>query len=130
MLGVIYWALRTAMVGILLTSAAIYAFDSEFFGTFNQFLVVLLGVLFANAIGMTLKVVPGKIGPALQAGTWYTLGFLVTIHMFELFPIDWVVFFGLYIAVVALALSIVNLYLTFIMKKNNRSDKNYSNENK
>jgi hypothetical protein len=108
MLGVVYWALRAAMVWILLTTALISYLEPDFFRTFTPFLWILIGVLYINAGLMTLHYISPKIGPAIQAGTWYTLGFLMVIFMLELYELTLTLFVALYLADVALALAAVN----------------------
>lgn len=118
MLGVIYIALRVSMFGILATTAIITAFDNHFFGSLEIFLYVLLGVLFANAILMTKHLISSKVGPALQAATWYTLGFMMTMYMFDLFIISWPLFISLYLVDIIIALVLVNGIMTYVKKKN------------
>src|SRR5690606_27543192 len=88
MLGVIYILLRISMVAILLTTLIVTTLRPDIFGTQELFIWILVGVLYANAFLMTKHWIPMKIGPALQAATWYTLGFIVTIRMFALYEID------------------------------------------
>lgn len=117
MLGVIYWALRTAMFGIVLTTGCIHLVEPEFFGAVGLYVWILVGVLFGNALAMTKRWVSSKYGPALQAATWYTLGFLVTIHMFELFAVDYQTFIALYAADIVFTLILVNAVLRWVHKK-------------
>ena len=117
MLGVIYWALRVAMVSILFFSVAIYLIDPGFFGAFNVYLAIMLAVLYLNAGAMTFKLISPKLGPSIQAGTWYTLGFMMSIHMFELFEPTFVHFLLLYAADIAFFLIIVNLYLIYLKRQ-------------
>lgn len=111
MLGVIYIVLRVAMVLILLTTVAIAWFGPQFFGSYINYLWVLIAILFLNAIAMTKHWISPKYGPAIQAGTWYTLGFMITIHMFHLFPVNWMGFVALYAADLVTAYVLVNGYL-------------------
>lgn len=108
MLGVIYWSLRTAMAGIVLTTGYISLARPTFLDPVETFLWILVLVLFVNAFLMTKHWISSKIGPALQAATWYTLGFLVTIHMFHLFAITNLMFIYLYVADILVALTLVN----------------------
>ncbi len=117
MLGVIYWTLRAAMFGIVATTAVITYLDPAFFGTFAVYLWILLAVLVLNAIAMTKHWISSKYGPAIQAGTWYTLGFFATIHMFNLFEVNFLEFLGLYAADVLLAYVIVNGYMWYQKRK-------------
>lgn len=117
MMGVTYVMLRVAMVSILLTTSLIYYFDAHFFGEIGVFIWILVAVLYANAILMTKHIMSSKIGPALQAGTWYTLGFIVTIHMFKLFALTNLSFAILYAVDIVTALVIVNGYMRFLQNK-------------
>lgn len=116
-MGVTYIMLRVAMVSILLTTVLIYLFDSNFFGEIGAFIWLLIAILYLNAILMTKHVMPSKIGPALQAATWYTLGFIITIHMFDLFALDTATFSMLYAVDIATALVIVNGYMKYLQSK-------------
>ena len=109
--------LRVAMASIFLTTALIYFFDKNFFGTAGLFIWFLVAVLYVNAILMTKHLMPSKIGPALQAGTWYTLGFIVTIHIFNLMVLNYTSFSLLYAADIIVALMIVNGYMKFLQNK-------------
>ena len=66
---------------------------------------------------MTKHWISPKIGPGLQAATWYTLGFIVTIHMFELVKLDTVTFSLLYAVDIVTALVIVNGYMKYLQSK-------------
>lgn len=116
-MGVTYVMLRVAMASIFLTTALIYFFDKNFFGTAGLFIWFLVAVLYVNAILMTKHLMPSKIGPALQAGTWYTLGFIVTIHIFNLMVLNYTSFSLLYAADIIVALMIVNGYMKFLQNK-------------
>lgn len=79
MLGVIYFVLRVAMIGILFTAAVLtFAKNPQFYHVgltdFALMTFSMLGILYLNAILMTLHLMRSNIGPAFQAGAWYTLG--------------------------------------------------------
>ena len=116
-MGVTYIILRVAMVSILLTTALIYWFNSNFFGEAGTYMWLLIVVLYGNAFLMTKHIMPSKIGPALQAATWYSLGFLVTIHVFDLMIINTTTFGILYAADIIVALVVVNGYLKYLQAK-------------
>jgi len=116
-MGVTYIILRVAMVSILLTTALIYWFNSNFFGEAGTYMWLLIVVLYSNAFLMTKHIMPSKIGPALQAATWYSLGFLVTIHVFDLMIINTTTFGILYAADIIVALVVVNGYLKYLQAK-------------
>lgn len=111
MLGVIYVTLRVAMVLILLTTVALAWLRPETFGDNTPFLFILTGVLYLNAVLMTKHWIPSSIGPALQAATWYTLGFVATITMFQLFELTYPNFALLYAADIVFAVLVVKFFL-------------------
>ncbi len=116
-MGVTYHMLRFAMYGIAVSTALIYWFDPNFMGPINAYMALLVVVLFANAYLMTKHIMPSKVGPALQAATWYTLGFLMSLFVFKLMNITPTTFLILYAADIAVALIVVNGYLKFLQSK-------------
>ena len=117
MLSVIYWLLRYSMVMILFTLALVTWLAPETFHALNYFWI-LVGVLFLNALSMTKHWISPKLGPAIQAGTWYTIGFLHTLELFQMIEITTPVFLGLYAFDLLLMLAVVNGYMLFIKKRN------------
>lgn len=113
MLGVDYWSLRAAMFGIVLTTGFISGLHRTFLDPIETYVWLLVVILFANAFGMTKHWISMKVGPALQAATWYTLGFLATIHLSHLFAIDNSVFVLLYLTDIVIALVLVNGFMAW-----------------
>jgi hypothetical protein len=113
LLGVIYVTLRIAMVAILLTVLYL-TFVYPSFSTITPFIWALLFILYVNAGLMTLHWIPSKIGPPLQAATWYTLGTLVTVDLFALYTVTWINATILYGAFIVTAIVIVNAFLKYI----------------
>ena len=82
-----YIVLRVAMGLILAVEAAKIAlylyvgisFDKLLGAESLLFFWTLIAVLDVNAILMTLHIMPMRLGPALQATSWYTLGLLSTL---------------------------------------------------
>lgn len=111
MLGVLYVALRVAMFSILGTTALIAALKPAQFDGIETYLIILIAALFANAILMTKHWISSKIGPAIQAGTWYTLGFVMTIYAFSLFSFTPLGFATLYGTDILIAIVIVNAFM-------------------
>ena len=111
MLGVIYILLRIAMIMILLTTLFIVWQRPTLFGNQTPFLFTLIVVLYINAFCMTKHWISMKIGPALQAATWYTLGFIVSIHMFALYIITTNSFIALYLIDMIIALAVLQYFL-------------------
>ena len=84
MMGIVYVVLRVAMGIILCTTIMKIAILSMATGSFSYtphdvISWVVIAVLFANAWLMTKHIMPSTFGPALQAGSWYMLGFLVSL---------------------------------------------------
>jgi len=107
-MGFVYVSLRIAMWMIVVFSLLIMWMRPEFFGDFTVPMWVMTAVLFVNAFLMTKHWITPKLGPAFQAGTWYTLGFLITAYVFKLFPLTTEVFLYFYLAMLVLAVVIVN----------------------
>lgn len=123
-MGAIYFSLRMAMAMIVLCSLIIWFIDPQFFGLFTVPMWIMVGVLFVNAFLMTKHWITPKLGPAIQAGTWYTLGFLITIYIFDFYPLTMSLFWSFYIADLVLAVIIVLLcmkYLTWRRSKRQAS---------
>ncbi len=122
-MGVTYITLRVAMFSIFVTTAIITVLDPALFASVDEYIWILVAILFLNALGMTKRWVPSKIGPALQAATWYTLGFIATIHMFDLFSLDMMTFFLLYMGDIVVALAVVNGIMHYLKSKKPASTK-------
>jgi hypothetical protein len=116
MLGVIYYALRAAMV---MLTVSLFLVGWLYPGTFDStpMLWLMLLVLFLNAFLMTKHLIPVTVGPSLQAATWYTFGFIIAIDAFELMPLTWTVFLGLYFADFLIALLLVNGLLWWLKRR-------------
>lgn len=122
MLGVVYILLRVAMVLILITTAllALMHFNSGFTQHFTPFVIsrwIIVFVLFANAVLMTKRIMPANFGPAIQAGSWYTLGITMALIPLGLAQYSLFEFFIGYSAALALAISIVNGVISFLKSR-------------
>jgi hypothetical protein len=111
MMGVVYTVLRVAMVAILLTTLTIIAITEPDLLTLSGYTsatLIIVAVLYGNAILMTTHLIPTTIGPALQASSWYTLGILGAIAPlgYTQYPL-WSYLLG-YAAVFLLAVAIIN----------------------
>lgn len=120
MMGVIYLSLRIAMALILMASLILYWIDPLFFGWFSMPMWILIGVLYGNAFLMTKHWISSKVGPAIQAGTWYTLGFLITIFVFDLAQLSFNDFLVFYAVDLVGAILIVNGCLVYLKNKRSR----------
>jgi hypothetical protein len=85
MMGIVYIVLRIAMVGILVTTLTLLGpalfSDTQELANFNIAQLIIIAVLFINAILMTLRKMPAKYGPGIQAGSWYTLGIISALQL-------------------------------------------------
>ena len=122
MMGIVYVVLRVAMAAILLSTLAllhlqfIYAgLDSFTMLQWGQLLA--LAMLFINAILMTAHKMPTTFGPAIQAGNWYTLGFLTSLKALGIVSFSTSQFFLAYITWLVLAVAIVNGAMALLKAK-------------
>jgi len=113
MMGVVYIVLRVAMVLILITTVALVAISTTTTpyqelpaATYAQLLVIF--VLFANALLMTAHIMSSTLGPAFQAGSWYTLGVIIALQGLGVTSYSFFQFLLCYIAALFLAVGIVN----------------------
>ncbi len=107
MLGVIFKVLRISMVAILITTLGLVFLGMEVSNfVIAQFIVI--AVLYVNAILMTKHLMPKTFGPALQAGSWYTLGLLAALLPLGLTEFSLLTFGLSYAAWLVLAIAIVN----------------------
>lgn len=85
MMGVTYAILRVAMVVIALALMVQYMLGyggvaTPLYGTAHATIAGLVtAVLYLNAILMTYRFMPSTFGPAIQAGSWYLLGFTMAL---------------------------------------------------
>lgn len=112
MMGIVYIVLRIAMVLILLSSISLIVLN-QMSGAFNLTPFVMgqllaLAVLFINAVLMTLRLMPSTFGPAIQAGSWYTLGTLTALIPVGLTDFTFTAFLLGYVTWIILAIAIVN----------------------
>lgn len=110
MLGVIYIALRVAMVLIALTLGCL---TWLYPGTLSvgMYMWVPVAVLYGNAVLMTKHLITPKLGPAVQAASWYTLGFLMVVEAFGLVTMTPVLFVTVYVTDFILAVLVVNFFI-------------------
>jgi hypothetical protein len=113
MMGVAYIVLRVAMVFILLTTISLLSVEASGRGVFGlsafslaQLIIIM--VLFINAMLMTARLMPSTFGPAIQAGSWYTLGTLAAFVPLGLVGFSLTQFLLGYLTFIVLAVSIVN----------------------
>lgn len=119
MMGITYTLLRVAMVVIALTTLSLLALITSVNatpGSFIMFQLVLIGILFLNALLMTKRIMPSTFGPAIQAGSWYTLGILLALIPLGLTGFSLLQFGLMYSAIVLLGICIVNGMMAYLKK--------------
>lgn len=119
-MGVVYISLRIAMVLIALTSLLIELYQPGFFGWFSTPMWIMTGILYLNALLMTKHWISPKLGPAIQAGTWYSFGFIITIYAFNLGTLtlnEFLTFFGADLIAAILIVNACMAYLSLRRKK-------------
>lgn len=122
MMGVVYKVLRVAMVLILITtillllnlysSAGLAGFSGIEYGQ-----IIILLMLFINAILMTARLIPTTFGPALQAGSWYALGIISALKILDYVNFTTLQFILGYITWLILAVGIVNGVMAILKAK-------------
>jgi hypothetical protein len=123
MMGVVYVVLRIAMGLILVTTLLLLCMEYGTFGlmemsAFSAGQLVALFVLYANALLMTAHLVPSTFGPAIQAGSWYTLGTLAALQITGQTDFTFTTFLLAYLTWIALAIGIVNAIMEIMKQKN------------
>jgi hypothetical protein len=122
MMGVVYTVLRVAMVLILVSTIIILTINYSAGGFYNFSgsmwgEIIVLFVLFANSILMTMRKMPSTFGPAIQAGSWYTLGILTSLQILGYTNFSVTMFILGYITWVILAVGIVNGIMAILKAK-------------
>ena len=122
MMGVVYVVLRVAMVLILLTSAILIGLQYLTYGLspITPFIIseiLVLFVLYINAILMTMRVMPSTFGPGLQAGSWYTLGTLAALTELGLTQFALWHFVLAYVTWLLLVVAIVNGIMAILKER-------------
>jgi len=122
MMGIVYVVLRVAMWSILVSTMILVAVDYSTVGlsgisTFTYAQLFALAILFINATLMTAHIVPSTLGPAIQAGSWYTLGGLLALQLQGVVNFTFLQFFLGYIAWIVLAIGIVNGAMSIMKSK-------------
>jgi len=122
MMGIVYVVLRIAMVLILVSTLTLIFFSSVETGLLNMssFTIaqlITLAALYLNAILMTWRIMPSTFGPALQAGSWYTLGALSALQILGSTGFSLGQFLMGYITWLVLAVGIVNGVMAILKAK-------------
>jgi hypothetical protein len=122
MMGITYVILRIAMVLLFFTLAIMTGYTAYHSGAavFSSLILAqwtILTVLYVNAILMTLRLMPSTFGPGIQAGSWYALGTLAALTLYDVTEYSYVVFALGYITLLTLAVSIVNGVMAILKQK-------------
>jgi hypothetical protein len=122
MMGAVYVVLRVAMVIIFFTTVLLIGYNTYHLGavalsSFVAAQATVIAMLYGNAILMTLRIMPSTVGPALQAGSWYTLGILAALVPLGQSDFTYIQFILGYAAVVVLAISLVNGVMAYQKSK-------------
>lgn len=121
-LGLAYIILRVAMVTILATYLlmAIFGYLDQGQAYFREYTLaqtVLIAVLFLNALLMTVKMMPSTFGPAIQASTWYTLGFMSALYGQDIETVDTLIFLLGYGTTILFAVALINGIMAYLKDK-------------
>jgi len=116
MMGVVYKVLRVAMVVILITTLFLLFMSINAISEYMIAQVIIVTVLFVNSFLMTKRIMPSSIGPALQAGSWYTLGMISTLVSAIGITFDLGMFILWYCAAIVVALVLVNGFMSYQKK--------------
>lgn len=128
MMGIVYVVLRIAMVAILATTVLLLAieYSSANLWSLSGFAyaqILVIFVLYVNALLMTAHLVPSTFGPAIQAGSWYTLGTLAALASLQITTFGFLQFLLAYIAWIVLAIGIVNGVMAIMKSKQQKKPK-------
>jgi hypothetical protein len=119
-MGITYIVLRVAMVLILLTTAGLAAIGqvgTEYTNNFILAQFLLTTVLFINATLMTAKVMPSTLGPAIQAASWYALGFTLALLPHGLTNFNFPIFLACYVVFICAVAYLVRHVMAYLAKK-------------
>ncbi|HMO78082.1 MAG TPA: hypothetical protein PKD95_02705 [Candidatus Paceibacterota bacterium] len=121
-MGLTYIVLRVAMGIILVSSIALatmgyLAVGESYFTSYVIAQALLVAILFINAILMTKHFMPSTFGPAIQASTWYTLGFMMAVTGQLVLHINFFIFVLAYLTLILFAISLVNSVMAYLKAK-------------
>ncbi len=121
-LGLAYIILRVAMV-IILGTYLLMAFlgyleqGASYFTEYALAQSILISVLYLNALLMTIKVMPSTFGPAIQASSWYTLGFMSALYGQDIESVDIIIFLLGYGTTILFAIALINGIMAYLKDK-------------
>ena len=127
-MGVTYLVLRVAM-GIILVStiglltAGYLESGHTHFTTYVVAQIILVVILFLNSFLMTLHIMPSTFGPAIQASTWYALGFMMALAVNFDVNVNFFIFIFAYTTLILFAISLINAVMAYLKEKNLNSSR-------
>jgi len=125
-MGVAYFILRVAMVIILVTTTtlAFRGFSEVGSSYFTPYVItqfILISALYLNSLLMTLHLIPSTLGPAIQASSWYTLGFALALLANGWNDISLGAYMLLFLADFIVSLVIINGVMSYLKNKNKKA---------
>jgi hypothetical protein len=110
------------MVAILVTTLGLIALEFYNSGAvsltaFDIAQLFTLSVLFVNATLMTVRLMPSTFGPAIQAGSWYTLGALVALRLQGITDFTFAQFLMAFVTWLVLVIGVVNGIMSLLSKR-------------
>ncbi len=121
-LGLAYIILRVAMV-VILGTYLLMAFlgyleqGHNYFTEYTLAQSILISVLYLNALLMTIKVMPSTFGPAIQASSWYTLGFMSALYGQDIESVGVLIFLLGYGTTILFAIALINGIMAYLKDK-------------
>ncbi len=121
-LGLAYIVLRVAMV-VILGTYLLMAFlgyleqGQNYFTEYTLAQSILISVLYLNALLMTIKVMPSTFGPAIQASSWYTLGFMSALYGQDIESVGILIFLLGYGTTILFAIALINGIMAYLKDK-------------
>lgn len=123
MMGMVYVVLRIALTFVLVTTLLLLGYEYSRVGfaalsAFSLGQVTVIFVLLLNTLLMTAQLVSTTFGPAVQVGSWYTLGGLVALDVLGLIHFSYTQFVLSYLSWIILVIGIVNGIMAAIKARN------------
>jgi hypothetical protein len=117
-MGITYTVLRVSM-GIILVTALLLAIigyinGGLFFTSYVAAQALLIGVIFINSALMSLRLMPSTFGPAIQASSWYALGFISALQVFGFSNFNLWLFIFAYATFIFFAISFINAMMAYL----------------
>ncbi len=124
-MGVTYTVLRIAMILILISTLilAYYGFSTAGLEYFTHYIIAqfsLVLLLFINATLMTLHIMPSSFGPAIQASSWYALGFNLALLTVGDTSISFLAYGFIYLVMFMVAYGVINGVMAHLKDKRER----------